>query len=285
MSSSLCVSLEQDASDPYLAPVSTVHHTQLPVSQKRPGSPLLGHSPQRRQSPGFRHDIDPYYAQQEFNVVDSTNSSPYLQVDLQRVPSATGSCESRPSSLFESRVETHLFRLALVSPDSYHNELNPNQESSRQYPASPLTVHSSVPSSSQACLSPQPGHGSPQFWTAPAVPSQTRPHGPPPPIIPPSPSHPLTINPQNLSPTTPPNPQSQGPPSDSTPLMVRTFQLPRTPKAQRATPASAGVKESPGMVTRAVDGRDTAQSGTSRGGTTKASLLLQGDLGQMAIGW
>ena len=79
--------------------------------------------------------------------------------------------------------------------------------------------------------------------------------------------------------------------------MVRTFQLPRTPKAQRATPTSAGgvgggggtVKsESPGMVTRAVDGRDThgVQAGVGgKGGTTKASLLLQGDLGQMAIGW
>jgi len=84
--------------------------------------------------------------------------------------------------------------------------------------------------------------------------------------------------------------------------MVRTFQLPRTPKAQRATPTSAGgggggaggggtggVKsESPGMVTRAVDGRDThgVQAGVGgKGGPTKASLLLQGDLGQMAIGW
>lgn len=44
------------------------------------------------------------------------------------------------------------------------------------------------------------------------------------------------------------------------------------------------------MVTRAVDGRDTVGvqptgAGGKPAGTTKACLLLQGDLGQMAIGW
>ncbi|KAL7416316.1 hypothetical protein BDY24DRAFT_230074 [Mrakia frigida] len=246
---------------------------QPTMSQKRAGSPLLAHSPRRRQSPGLggRHEMDPYEYQQEFNVVgDPSQNSPYLQVDMQRPPMGSGSY-------------------------SYHSE------PPRTYSPSPLVSHHGPPppNSSQSYVSPQPGHSSPHFWAPPPPPppphpsSSSRPTGGvPPPIVPPSPNQPLTINPQNLSPTTPPNAHSAHPGSESTPLMVRTFQLPRTPKAQRATPTSAGgatVKvESPGMVTRAVDGRDThgVQAGSGgKGGTTKASLLLQGDLGQMAIGW